>query len=82
MSNINKKGFVLIETLVVTVFVVTLFLLVYRVTMPSIGEYEQLDKYDDVDSIYYANVIKRMLLRYADFTKIDAAIMNEPYFLI
>ncbi len=81
MSNINKKGFVLIETLVVTVFVVTLFLLVYRVTMPSIGEYEQLDKYDDVDSIYYANVIKRMLLRYADFTKIDAAIMNEPYYL-
>ncbi len=77
MSNINKKGFVLVETLIVTVFVVTLFLLVYRVTVPSIGEYEQLDKYDDVDTIYYANLMKKVLLRYGDFPKINQ-LLNDP----
>lgn len=75
MSNISKKGFILVETLVVTIFVVTLFLLVYKVTVPSIGEYEQLDVYDDVDSIYYANLLKKVLVRYGDMDKIDADLL-------
>lgn len=81
----SKKGFVLVETLIVTLFVVTLFLLVYRVTVPSIGEYEQLDYYDDIDSIYYANLWKKVLLRYGDMPKIDADLItakaNNKYYL-
>jgi len=76
MSNISKKGFVLVETLIVTIFVVTLFLLVYKVTVPSIGEYEQLDVYDDIDSIYSANLLKKVLIRYGDIDKIDADLLE------
>ena len=56
MKLLNKKGFILVETLVVTLFVTTLFILVYQNLVPSIGEYEAMTSYDDIDSVYAANV--------------------------
>ena len=79
MKKNNKKGFILVETLVVTLFVVTIFVFIYRITIPSIGEYEQLANYDDIDSIYYNNMYKKMVMRYANTTYIDEYLKTHTY---
>ncbi len=61
MKRINNKGFALVETLVVAMFVMTIFSLVYTNFFPMIGEYEKREKYDDIDSVYNTFLIKRML---------------------
>ena len=50
----NNKGFVLVETLVVTVFVMAVFSVIYISFYPLAGEYERRESYDDVDSKYGA----------------------------
>lgn len=57
----NNKGFVLVETLVVTVFVAAVFLVIYINFYPLVGEYERRDFYDDLDSKYGAYWIKVFL---------------------
>ena len=42
MKLLNKKGFILVETLIVTLFVLTLFILVYQNLVQSLGEYERM----------------------------------------
>ncbi len=79
MKKMNNKGFVLVETLIVTVFVVTLFIFVYRITLPSIGEYEQQNYYDDIDSVYYSNLYKQMFTRYANIDNITAYLNSNTY---
>lgn len=79
MQKGNNKGFILVETLIVTVFVVTLFIFVYRATLPSIGEYEQQNYYDDIDSVYYSNLFKQMITRYANIDYIDDYLTENTY---
>ena len=50
MLKFNNKGFVLAETLVVTVFLMVIFGMLYSNFYPLIGEYEKRETYDDVDS--------------------------------
>lgn len=57
----NNKGFVLVETLVVTVFVMAIFSVIYINFYPLAGEYERREFYDDVDSIYGAYWMKRFI---------------------
>lgn len=76
MKKLNKKGFILVETLVVTVFVVSLFIIIYQATVPALGELEQQNKYDDIDSVYYSNLYKQMLTRYANIDLIDTYLQN------
>ncbi|HIR48540.1 MAG TPA: hypothetical protein IAB35_01000 [Candidatus Faecimonas gallistercoris] len=57
----NNKGFVLVETLVVTVFVMAVFSVIYVNFYPLVGEYERREFYDDVDSKYGAYWIKRFI---------------------
>ena len=52
MKKLDNKGFVLAETLVVTVFIMTIFTILYNNFFPLIGEYEKREHYDDVDSKY------------------------------
>lgn len=82
MKKNNKKGFILVETLVVTVFVVTLFIFVYKVTVPTFGELEQQVYYDDIDSVYATNLFKQMVTRYSNTNYIDNYLSdsnNPPY---
>lgn len=74
MKKLNKKGFLLIETLVVTVFVVSMFIFLYSNTLPLIGKYEQRFKYDDLDSVYAADIIRNLIL---DFPNADTRIFNK-----
>ena len=61
MKKINNNGFVLAETLIVTVFLMVLFTMVYSNFYPLIGEYEKRENYDDVDSKYAAFWIKKLV---------------------
>lgn len=48
----NKKGFVLIETLVVTIFTLVTFTILYNSAVPLLGKYKELSYYDDLDLTY------------------------------
>ncbi len=79
MKILNKKGFVLVETLIVTVFIVTLFIFVYQNLVPHIGEYEKMETYDDIDSVYASNIYKQTLLRYGNLDYIDSYLATHTY---
>lgn len=59
--NLNNGGFVLVETLVVSVFVMSIFSILYNNFFPLIGEYEKREVYDEVDAKYATYWIKRMI---------------------
>ena len=61
MKKINSKGFVLAETLVVTVFLMLIFSMIYSYFYPLIGEYEKREVYDDVDGKYSVYWLKKMI---------------------
>ncbi len=79
MKMLNKNGFVFVETLIVTIFVVTLFIMVYQNIVPNIGEYEKMVSYDDVDSVYASNLMKQVILKYADLNYVDEYLNNHTY---
>lgn len=54
----NNKGFVLVETLVVSVFVVTVFTFLYINVIPLVGGYEEEENYDSIDTKYIGNLLK------------------------
>ena len=47
MKKLNRKGFVLAETLVVTVFLMIIFTMIYQNFVPLMGEYERRENYDN-----------------------------------
>ena len=57
----NKKGFVLAETLVVTVFVLLIFTILYNSAVPLLGRYQQLLDYNDLDATYDLYHIRNLL---------------------
>ena len=57
----NSKGFVLAETLMVTVFLMIIFSMIFNNFYPIIGEYEKRETYDDIDSKYSIYWIKKMI---------------------
>ncbi len=61
MKKLNNSGFVLAETLVVTVFIMTIFTILYNNFFPLIGEYEKREHYDDIDSKYKVYWLKNFL---------------------
>lgn len=61
MKKINRRGFILAETLVVAVFLMVIFSMLYSNFYPLIGEYEKREAYDDVDSKYAVYWIKKLI---------------------
>ena len=57
----NNKGFVLVETLVVTVFVVTVFTMIFVQYTPALSEFERREYSDDIDSKYDIYWVKMMV---------------------
>ena len=62
MKKVNSKGFILAETLVVTVFVMIMFIFMYRNAVPLTAEYKRRENYDDVETVYAANEIKKLVM--------------------
>lgn len=59
----NKKGFVLIETIVTSVFVLGIVAFVIANILPIVGEYEKQSDYDSIESIYDAHLVRKMILK-------------------
>lgn len=70
MKKLTNKGFVLAETIVVAVFMVSIFMILYKNYYPLMGKYEKKEFYDDVDSKYKAFWLKYMVedFEYAPLT--------------
>ena len=61
MKKLNNSGFILAETLVVTVFLMVIFTMLYTNYYPLIGEYQKRETYDDVDGKYVAYWMKKLI---------------------
>lgn len=79
MKRIGSRGFILVETLIVAVFIMTLFIFVYKNSVPMIGKYEHLRRYDDLDSVYAINLVRKMVTSYLSFDRIDELLSNVTY---
>lgn len=62
MKNINKKGFVLAESIVVGVFIIGLLTFLILNILPLIGDYERVENYDNLDKKYNTHLIRKMIL--------------------
>ena len=61
MKKFSNKGFVLAETIIVAVFMVTIFSALYTNYFPLMANYEKREYYDDLDSKYIAFWLKYMI---------------------
>ena len=57
----SNKGFVLAETLIVTVFLMVILTMLYSYFYPLIGEFEKRETYDDVDGKYSIYWLKKLI---------------------
>lgn len=78
MKNINTKGFVLAESIVVGVFIITLLTFLILNILPLIGDYERIEKYDALDKKYNAHLIRKMILLEEDSTVISNILTIGP----
>ena len=62
-KKVNKKGFMLVETLIVSVFVMGIFSLLYANFFPLVGEYERYKNYNTVESTYIAHWARMIALK-------------------
>lgn len=86
MKNLDKKAFVLAESIVVGVFIMTLFTFIFSNIVPLLAKYEEKEKYDDVSAVYDANTLRNAIL--LDFqrnpsnnttTKIFGSLSTQSY---
>ena len=81
-GKLNSKGFVLVETLIVSVFIAAIFAILYNNFYPLMGEYEKREVYDDIDGKYATYWIKRIIQHQqtdlGDDCKLDR-LKSSPY---
>ena len=75
MFKLDKKGFALAETIIVSTFVLAIFTMIYTNLLPLMGEYEKRENYDDIDSVYKTYHIKD----YIERNKVDISSNNRMY---
>ena len=76
-KKLNNGGFVLVETLVVSIFVMSIFSILYNNFYPLMGEFEKREVYDEVDAKYATYWIKRLIQDSAvKFTATDLAALD------
>ena len=64
---INNKGFMLAETLVVSIFVMSIFAMIYANVLPILAEYEKSENYNTVSDTYRAHWARKLVLDGLDF---------------
>ena len=60
---VNQKGFLLVETLIVSVFIMGIFSLLFTNIVPLIGEYERYKNYNTVEATYIAHWARMIALK-------------------
>jgi len=71
----NCKGFVLLETLIVAVFVVFIFTFLYTTIIPLLGTYEDLTNKNNIDVVYKLYHIRKSLYNDTNYN----TIINNQY---
>lgn len=66
----DEKGFVLLETVIVSVFIISIFTFVYTSIVPLLGRYEELAYEYDIDIAYKLYHIRDAMYKDANFTNI------------
>ncbi len=62
IKKINNKGFMLAETLIVSIFVMGVFSMLYVNVLPLIAEYEKYKNYNTVEATYNAHWARKIVL--------------------
>ena len=75
MKRVNN-GFVLIETLIVTVFLMGIFTFLFTNIIPLNARYERTRNYDDVSTVYAVDEIRKMIKKDANFNSLTSGINN------
>lgn len=78
MKKFSNKGFVLAETIVVAVFMVTIFSALYSNYFPIMANYEKREYYDDLDSKYTAFWLKYMMQDSSYSSSFKAKVDGSP----
>lgn len=60
---IDNRGFVIVETIIVAVFIIGICTFLFANFIPLIGDYERISTYDDLDSKYKTHEIRKFILR-------------------
>lgn len=60
-GKLNNRGFVLVETLIVSAFVAGILAILFNNFYPLMGEYEKREVYDDIDGKYATYWVKRII---------------------
>lgn len=63
MKKIDNKGFIMVETIVVAVFVIGICTFLFANFLPLMGDYERISDYDTLSSKYKVHEIRKMILR-------------------
>ena len=80
MKKFSNKGFVLAETIIVAVFMVTIFSALYTNYFPLMANYEKREYYDDLDSKYIAFWLKYMIQDSSFLTSALGASFTSSFF--
>ncbi len=74
----NSKGFALTETLVVVVFLVTIFTFIYVSILPLIGKYEDVINHEkDIDIVYKLFYVRKMIMSDANKSSVTSGTVNN-----
>ena len=77
----NNKGFALVETLIVSMFIVMTFSIIYNSFIPLLGHYEKAEHQDNIDSKYATYWIKRMIQRSGgNVAEIKTTVSSNTYY--
>lgn len=79
MKNINNRGFILVETVVVGVIVLSIFVMIYQNLVPALSDYETRIHYDDIDSVYAANMFFNLLNNDDNYDNIMSLASSNGY---
>lgn len=62
-KRLNNRGFMLVETLIVSVFIMAIFSLLYTNIFPLVGEYDRIKNYDTIQATYVAHWARKIALK-------------------
>jgi len=75
MKKINNSGFAIVETIVVAVFVMGICSFLFANFLPLIADYERIEDYDNIEHVYKANEVRKLILR--EKTSLNALIKSS-----
>lgn len=63
MKKIDNRGFVMVETIIVAVFIIGICTFLFANFLPLLADYERVETYDTLEKKYKTNEIRKMILR-------------------